>query len=306
MMNSRAPTSAPAREPLATPGRRCGVCRQTGHDRRSCPVLRGASPPTPPSRQQVQATAPPQENRKVSILDTTLDNRAKREMVEAMQDFMANWKEFERSPRNLEVSPEQTLLGKRILHNALIVTKKMGKLDEQLKKREAVVHSLEVAIKDLRHNSLKDLAKSLHADYVRQLEVSEANKYIHKMAKMTFELTYHRWTNVLAEWNDRSTSLKDVLLSMSQQTERADVCIPADDCPICMEPLGNTGKTVLSCGHTLCTSCFIKQIVVCHDQKKSENCGCPICRRKYAGGGAPRTPQQTEGGRVGGSGDVIP
>lgn len=314
MMNSVAPTSAPARDPLATPGRRCGVCRQTGHDRRSCPVLQGASqqgasppaPPTVPSRQQVQASAPPQQDRKVSILDTTLDNRAKREMVEAMQDFMANWKEFERSPRNLEVSPEETLLGKRILHNAHIVTKKMGKLDEQLKKREAVVHSLEVAIKDLRHNSLKDLAKPLHADYVRQLEVSEANKYIHKMAKMTFELTYHRWTNVLTEWNDRSTSLKDVLLSMSKQTERADVCIPADDCPICMEPLGNTGKSVLSCGHTLCTSCFIKQIVVAHDQKKSENCGCPICRRKYAGGEAPRTPQQTEGGRVGGSGDVIP
>ena len=150
MMNSRAPTSAPARDPLATPGRRCGVCRQTGHDRRSCPVLHGASPPTPPSRQQVQATAPPQQDRKVSILDTTADNHAKREMVEAMQDFMANWKEFERTPRNLEVRPDQTLLGKRILHNAQIVTKKMAKLDEQLKKRETTVHSLEAAINDLR------------------------------------------------------------------------------------------------------------------------------------------------------------
>ena len=298
MMNSRAPSSAPARDPLATPGRRCGVCRQTGHDRRSCPVLQGASqqgasPPAPPTRQQVQASAPPQENHNLSMLDTALDNRAKREMVEAMQDYMANWKEFERSPRNLEVSPEETLLGKRILHHSHIVNKKMHKLYEQLKKRENVVQTLRIAINDLSHNSLKGIYKSLREDYIRQLEVLESNKYIHKMTKMTFELTYQRWTNLLTEWRNRSSSLKDVLLSMSKQTERADVCIPADDCPICMEPLGNTGKTVLSCGHTLCTSCFIKQIVVAHDQKKSENCGCPVCRRKYAGGSAPRTPQQT-------------
>jgi hypothetical protein len=321
MMNSRAPTSAPAREPLATPGRRCGVCRQTGHDRRSCPVLRGASqqgasPPAPPTRQighgqGVRASASSDGNRvtvhigsnKPSILDVTVDNRVKRDMQDTMKQFMETWKNFEREERDLTVDPQQTRYGRKIIREAHLVTDALSKLKEQFKKRKDAIRSLETAINELEKSNINGITAHLYRDYSKQIDVFNSCQTVYDISKLTFEYTYLRWNTVMDEWTNRQKySLKDILLSMSQQTERADVCIPADDCPICMEPLGNTGKTVLSCGHTLCTSCFIKQIVVAHDQKKSENCGCPICRRKYAGGSAPRTPQQTEWG----SGDVIP
>ena len=319
MMNARATTTGP----LATPGRKCGICRQTGHDRRSCPQRapqQGASPPAPPTRQigqgqEVRASVSSHGNRVTvhvgsnmpSILDVTVDNRVKRDMQDTIKQFMETWKNFERAERDLTVDPQQTIYGRKILEDAHLVTNALSKLKEQLKKRKDAIRSLETAINELEKSNINGITTHLYRDYSKQIDVFSSCQTVYDISKLTFEYTYLRWNTVMDEWTNRQKySLKDVLLSVAQQTQHAEKCIPTDDCPVCMETLGDTGKTVLSCGHTLCTSCFIKQIVVANDQKKAHSCGCPICRQSYAGGEAPRTPQLTEGGRVGGSGDVIP
>lgn len=46
-----------------------------------------------------------------------------------------------------------------------------------------------------------------------------------------------------------------------------------NECPICYETLGNE-KATMSCGHTTCTQCLVKMVIM-------ENVGnnCPICRK---------------------------
>jgi len=60
-----------------------------------------------------------------------------------------------------------------------------------------------------------------------------------------------------------------------------DTAIEMDDCPICMETLGETGKVVLKCGHSLCQGCFLQQMVHSTVIKKNNDCACPVCRVKY-------------------------
>jgi len=57
--------------------------------------------------------------------------------------------------------------------------------------------------------------------------------------------------------------------------------VEADECPICIEALGETGKTVLKCGHTLCQACFLQQVLRATATKRKTDCACPICRVNY-------------------------
>jgi len=57
--------------------------------------------------------------------------------------------------------------------------------------------------------------------------------------------------------------------------------IESNDCPICLDPLGETNKTVLRCGHSLCTNCLITQTLRAAATKTTSNCGCPVCRTPY-------------------------
>jgi hypothetical protein len=57
--------------------------------------------------------------------------------------------------------------------------------------------------------------------------------------------------------------------------------VEVDECPICIEALGETGKTVLKCGHTLCQACFLQQVLRATATKRKTDCACPICRVNY-------------------------
>jgi len=237
----------------------------------------------------------PERSNTPSILNVTIDNRVKKDMQNIMKQFMETWKNFEREEIDPTVHPQQTRYGKKIVEEAHLVTDALSKLKEQLTKRKDVIRSLETAINELEKSNIIGITTNLYRDYSKQIDVYSSCQAVYEISKLTFEYTYIRWSAVNDEWTNRQKySLKDVLLSVAQQTQHAEKCIPTDDCPVCMETLGDTGKTVLSCGHTLCTSCFIKQIVVANDQKKAHSCGCPICRQSYAGGSAPPAPPSSQ------------
>jgi len=289
--------------PRARPVRKCGICRQPGHDRRSCP-RQGASPPAPPVQapvqpQGVRGTASPDERSNISCLDTTVDERLKRDLQDALTNLLDKWKDYEALERDPSVHPQNTLQGKRVLHHAHLVTNACEHLTVQNAKRANTIRTLEVAMEDLTKQNFKEIAGMMVSDYNKHVEIYKSNQTVLKICKMTFKHTCRQWFNSIANWEkgDRAATLKRAMLSIAEQPRHTDVCIDADDCPICLEPLGNTGKTILSCGHTLCTSCFIKQIVVANDQNKTDACACPVCRHKYtAGGFAPRTPHHSAAG----------
>ena len=56
-----------------------------------------------------------------------------------------------------------------------------------------------------------------------------------------------------------------------------ETVIESDDCPICLETLSETNKSVLRCGHPLCTNCLITQTLV---NFKNGMCKCPVCRER--------------------------
>ena len=55
----------------------------------------------------------------------------------------------------------------------------------------------------------------------------------------------------------------------------------AEDCPICMEPLGETSKVILRCGHQMCVTCMLKQTMLAAKEGKPNKCECPHCRVAY-------------------------
>ena len=60
-----------------------------------------------------------------------------------------------------------------------------------------------------------------------------------------------------------------------------ETAVEATECPICIEDLGEVGKTVLKCGHTLCVSCFLQQMMRATATTMAHECKCPVCRVSY-------------------------
>jgi len=73
----------------------------------------------------------------------------------------------------------------------------------------------------------------------------------------------------------------DFLKRVSDLPIVRDKAVDTDDCPVCMETLGETGKTVLKCGHIVCQSCFLQQVLRATANKKVDSCACPMCRVNY-------------------------
>jgi len=60
-----------------------------------------------------------------------------------------------------------------------------------------------------------------------------------------------------------------------------ETAVKTDECPICIENLGETGKMVLKCGHTVCESCFLQQVLRAQAMRCTNDCACPMCRVNY-------------------------
>tara|TARA_B110000879_G_scaffold5481_1_gene7263 strand:+ start:305 stop:1207 length:903 start_codon:yes stop_codon:yes gene_type:complete len=60
-----------------------------------------------------------------------------------------------------------------------------------------------------------------------------------------------------------------------------ETAIETDDCPICLDTLGDTAKVILRCGHQLCTTCMLTQTLRAATATNMRECQCPICRSGY-------------------------
>jgi hypothetical protein len=60
-----------------------------------------------------------------------------------------------------------------------------------------------------------------------------------------------------------------------------ETAVEVTKCPICIEDLGEVGKTVLKCGHTICVSCFLQQMMRATAARRVRDCACPVCRVNY-------------------------
>jgi len=51
--------------------------------------------------------------------------------------------------------------------------------------------------------------------------------------------------------------------------------VETQECPICMDELGNTNKAILRCGHQFCSDCIFTHL------QKAHGSDCPCCRAEY-------------------------
>lgn len=74
---------------------------------------------------------------------------------------------------------------------------------------------------------------------------------------------------------------QDILTIREPLPVLRDTVIEAEDCPICLETLGETAKVILRCGHQMCISCMLIQTLRATAEKNVKTCQCPVCRTGY-------------------------
>ena len=57
--------------------------------------------------------------------------------------------------------------------------------------------------------------------------------------------------------------------------------IESSECPICIEPLGETNKVILRCGHQVCLHCILTYTLRSAATRSIDNCKCPVCRNSF-------------------------
>jgi hypothetical protein len=57
-----------------------------------------------------------------------------------------------------------------------------------------------------------------------------------------------------------------------------DTAFETNNCPICLDNIGETGKSILRCGHQLCVSCLLTLTL---RATLLSSCKCPVCRVSY-------------------------
>ena len=128
--------------------------------------------------------------------------------------------------------------------------------------------------------STRSLHNLFHVDYV-----TEKERLLHEQTE--------RNDRVIREYNQRQQ--RQQARQQAQQTVQqsgrwvnreplpiiSTKAFEAEDCPICMEPLGETSKVILRCGHQMCVTCMLTQTILASKERNSKKCQCPHCRVEY-------------------------
>ena len=96
-------------------------------------------------------------------------------------------------------------------------------------------------------------------------------------------LAHERLARQLARQQNSNENLplKNIVENISALPVLRDTAIETDDCPVCLEKLGETGKTILKCGHVICISCMLQQTLIHAARQDWKKCCCPVCRNNY-------------------------
>jgi len=125
-----------------------------------------------------------------------------------------------------------------------------------------------------RQNELEDYIKrDIYPPSIKQIQLTNTTFY----KKMKREQKQANNTSILNNYHHEScesfiseitTKLSDCLQQLSQ--------IHIDECPICIEPLGDVDYFMPICGHKICRSCALENL---HKNNVSGHL-CGICRTR--------------------------
>lgn len=97
-----------------------------------------------------------------------------------------------------------------------------------------------------------------------------------------------RWARIAEEARIRraeqvaeQAAAQDHIINRTVLPVLTDNAYEANDCPICLDPLGDTNKTILRCGHPMCTPCLLTMTLRSAATRNNQVCICSVCRAPF-------------------------
>ena len=251
--------------------RRCGHCREEGHNISKCVKLRIDTLLNIHGRQRELYNT--QLRRSFKMSSISLDKLAQ---VKLLIDEQIPYMVFD----NYIVRLDRT-------NNKLTVTNENPSQEMKNIARIAIVENAETItnytneyltrISHIRQTCkypewqhIVNIIKIINGDYV---------EYAREVAQRDREAE-ERFQQYLAQRRNQEIEVERVHARALLPIIR-DTPIEAEDCPICLEPIGETGKSILRCGHQICMGCLITQTFRSAATRDTNRCICPVCRTTY-------------------------
>jgi len=279
-----------ARQPVQ---RRCGHCNAVGHDRRTCATRfreaeeRAIGYPMPIvhadnkeelkrlrelsatriREEAVQAraqTLQESENRARERAATRIREEAVQARAQALQESENRARERAHALEGAAPQPD--------LDNADAAAQNVMQGWEEERQEE------ERLIQGLPEERREELRQGWEEE--RQEELRQAQALEQALEGVVEQPAFAQRRQVVPR-TGRVTATENELARMVALPVLREKAVEATECPICIEDLGEVGKTVLKCGHTLCVSCFLQQMMRATVETRARECACPVCRVSY-------------------------
>ena len=89
---------------------------------------------------------------------------------------------------------------------------------------------------------------------------------------LKFENVFERLRNL-----EQVKKPKTLTIQKTSEVEILPVVKEGCDCPVCMEPITDSGFVTLDCKHQLCLGCFLEM----RNRYEDSNNRCPLCRQEF-------------------------
>ena len=267
-MNAVQPQIPPRRN------RRCGHCREEGHNRSKCEKLQIDTVLNIHGRCNKQYNT--RINQSLKLSKISLDRLAQ---VKLLIDRQIPYMVFNNYIVHLDH-----------MNNELTVTTEKPTQEKKNIARIAIVENAETItnytndyLTRIRHirqtckypewQNINNTIKIINGDHI---------EYAREVAQRDREVEARLQQYLIERRNQEiEVARADEVINRALLPIIRDTPIEAEDCPIRLEPIGETGKSILRCGHQICMGCLITQTLRSAATRDTSRCICPVCRTTY-------------------------
>jgi hypothetical protein len=222
------------------------------------------SPPYAPGNPAIQNTK--EANKQQKALETAANKQQKALETAAKKEAKARETAANKQQKSAEVARKKVLTElKKNQKKLRLAAEKEEKKQARIIAQREVLQARVIAQRELRQARIiaqreARIAAQREAANRRTLDLETQNRQIRMMRRCL---------------SDTTTDIRSAPRTQQQLT-CATTAFQTDECPICLEDLGETNCMVLRCGHKTCGDCILRHFQGVGGRK------CPVCRDQYA------------------------
>lgn len=154
--------------------------------------------------------------------------------------------------------------------------------------RNEYTNDIIARLKHIRTNRLRDIKFSELYDIINNdyIVIIRNIKEARDAARARWQAEYNQRQRERAEQRARDFATDNaahnaIVNTISALPILSTDAFHAEDCPICLEKLGDTNKAILRCGHPVCTSCLLTMTLRSANSNNATSCVCSVCRAPF-------------------------